>query len=968
MRIRTGYSFKTAIGHADNVLNRLKSIGWKVAPITDRTSTYGFNRYTKAAKKLDMRVIYGVELGVVTVLGEKKPSPDYWTFIAIDDLYPLHKLIGIATGNPCHKDYPSLTYEQAFEAEGLIKIAGSTVQLSECDAKEPDFFIGLSPSVSKGLYSEATAGKFKWLAVSDNVYTCEEDRELYRVTLGRRASTHSYPQYILSDEEWKKEMSFIADEETMKKAIDNREKMIKKAVATLKKATLLIPKRPKTLRAMCEEGARRIGINLKDKVYGPRLDRELHLIKEKNFEDYFYIIADMVQWAKKRMIVGPARGSSCGSLACYLLDITTIDPLQYDLLFERFIDTTRSDLPDIDIDFSDTKRSLVFEYAEEKYGIDRVARLGTIGLFKPRSALNQASMALQIPKWKMNKVLDSIIERSSGDARAMQAVEDTLNDTEAGRDILKEYPEILIASKIDSHPNSPGQHAAGIVITEEPIINYVAINSVTKSIMCDGKDAEDYNFLKIDALGLTQLSIFERTLELIGQKPTSEARWLEKLPVDDVKAFEVLNKAQFSGIFQFNGLAIQSLVKAITVDSIHDIIAIIALARPGPMSTGRAQQWVRRRMGLEEFHSPHPVFDPYLKPYFGIVMYQETVMKIGKDIGNLTWEDVIQLRRAMSKSLGKEFFDKYGDKWKAGGVEKGIPKDILDVFWDDLCSFGSYGFNKSHSVAYGMVSYYSCYLKAHYPLEFAAATLDAESDPGRQILMLRELRDEGIDYVPVDAETSIDKWVPKKSGNQHYLVGPLTQIKGFGPATVAEIMNCRRDKKPIRPVLQKRLENAKTEIDSLYPVRDAVRTYVPDLTVKNIFSSPVEAITVQCGETEGDVMIIAVLTRIAPRDENDKQNIIKRGYEVKGPHMSLNLFARDDSDEIFCKIGRYDYPRIAQAIMDRGRPGRAIYAIKGNCPKGFRMISVKAIRYLCDIDGEEDVINEEAKAKEEAES
>ena len=963
MRIRTGYSFKTAIGHTDSVLKRLMDIGWKVAPITDRVSTYGFNRYTKACKKLNLRPIYGVELGVVASLGEKKPSPDYWTFIAKDELLPLHRLIGLATQNVGRE--PSITYEQALDAEGLIKIAGNAVQLSECDADDPDLFLGLSPSIPRGLFKMGQEGGFKWMAVSDNVYPNEEDREFYRVTLGRRASTQSYPQHILSDKEWMDAVDLICNQDDMIKALDNRDRMITKANASLKKATLLIPKRPKTLRKLCEEGAKRVGIDLKDKVYGPRLERELRLIKEKQFEDYFYIICDMVQWAKKRMVVGPARGSSCGSLACYLLDITTIDPIPYDLLFERFIDTTRTDLPDIDIDFSDNKRHLVFEYAEKKYGVERVARLGTIGLFKPRSALNAASMALQIPKWKMNKVLDSIIERSSGDARAMQAVEDTLKDTEAGRSILEEYPEILIAAKIDSHPNAPGQHAAGIVITEEPIINYVAIDSRTKSIMCDGKDAEDYNFLKIDALGLTQLSIFERTLELIGQKPTSENRWLEKLPRDDQKAFDVLNKAQFSGIFQFNGLAIQSLVKSIVIEDIEDIISIIALARPGPMSTGRAQQWVRRRMNQEEFKAPHPIFEPYLRPFLGIVMYQETVMKIGKDIGDLTWEDVTQLRKAMSKSLGKEFFDRYGDKWKAAGERKGIPRDILDVFWDDLCSFGSYGFNRSHAVAYGMVSYYSCYLKAHYPLEFAAATLDAESNPGRQILMLRELREEGIDYVPVDPETSTDKWVPKRRGNQHYLVGPLTQIKGFGPATVAEIVEARRKKEPIRPVLQKRLENAKTEIDSLFPVRDAVKRYVPDLTVKNIFSTPVDAVTVQAGETHDEVMIIAVLTRIAPRDENDKQNLIKRGYAVKGPHMSLNLFARDDTDEIFCKIGRYEFPQMAQAIMDRGRPGRAIYAIKGTCPKSFRMISVKAIRYICDIDGTEEELNQQAKDKEE---
>ena len=958
MRIRTGYSFKTAIGDINQVAKRMKEIGAHVAPITDRASTFGFNRYAKAAKKEGLRPVFGVELGVVTELGMKKPAIDYWTFLAMDDLRPLHDIIGLATSNPDAE--PTLNYDQAMAAKDLIKMTGERVQLHLLNKKAKNLYMGLSPSVPKGLYKAGKAAGFKWVATSDNYFPEAGDMELYRVTLGRRAATQSYPQYILTDAEYMEACELIASKEELAAAIKLRNQLWERSKAELHKATLLIPEHPKSLLELCKDGAKHLGVNLKDAKYSSRLKHELDMIEMKKFSDYFYIIADLIQFAKKRMIVGPARGSSCGSLVCYLLGITTIDPLKFDLLFERFIDISRNDLPDIDIDFSDVNRHLVFEYAEDKYGKDRVARLGTVGLFKPKSALNTAALALQIPKWKMNKVIDSIIERSGGDSRAKQAIEDTLNDTDAGRAILEEYPEIMIASRMDSQPNNASQHAAGIVMTEEPIINYVAIDQRTKSIMCDKKDAEDFNLLKIDALGLTQLSVFERVLELIGETPVSG--WLEKLPLDDWKAFEVLNKGHFSGIFQFNGIALQSLTKQVTVESLDDIVSITALARPGPMATGSANQWVRRRMGQEAFSVPHKSFEPYLKPTMGIVIYQETVMQIGKDIGDLSWEDVNVLRRAMAKSLGKEFFDQFGNKWKANAIKRGVAPEIADKVWDDLCSFGSYGFNKSHAVAYGMLSYWACYLKAHYPLEFAAATLDAESEPLRQIMLLRELRSEGIDYVAVDPDHSEDRWVPVTEGKngRRLVVGPLTQIKGIGPATVKEIMRVRKQGGELRPAIKKRLINARTEIDSLEPIENAIKLQHPDLSKLNIVSKPTPIKEIQPG-WQGKVMVFAVAASISPRDENDNANVARRGYEVKGPHWCLNMFVRDDTDEIFVKIDRFKYQQLALPILDRGRAGKAIYAIKGTVPPSFRMISVEQIRYIGDMDAAGPVDREEQK-------
>lgn len=1215
MRIRTGFSFRNAVGHLPDVLKRLQEIGWKVAPISDTNSTFGFNKFTKLAKKAGLRPIYGVELAVATpTVGDEKSAQSYWTFFAKDNLRSLHDLIGTATSQD-----DELTYQQALSFDG-IKIAGERTQLEFIkEPKRANLYISLSPSTPKGLFNEAKKKGFKFIACSDNVYSAQADREFYRITLGKRSNTQTYPQHILDDKEWRSAVQYIADKKDQDSAIKNRDAALAQCKAEMKRATLLVPAKPKTLRQMCIDGAKRTGTDLKNKVYKERLDRELKLIEEKKFEDYFYVIADMVNWAKQRMIVGPARGSSCGSLVCYLLNITTVDPIPYGLIFERFIDTTRSDLPDIDIDFSDQRRQMVFDYAAKKYGEDHVARLGTVTMFKPTSALNAAGVALQIPKWQVSKVLDGVIERSSGDSRAMNALEDTLNETDAGRKLLAEFPEVKIAGRLEGHPNNSSQHAAGIVITQDPIAEYVAVDRRTKSAMVDKKDAEDLNLLKIDALGLTQLSIFERTLQLIG-KP-DKSGYLETLPLNDKKAFDVLNKGQWAGIFQFTGGALQSLAKQIKTKELEDMISITALARPGPMATGGANSWVKRKTGQEKVTTIHPMLTELTKETQGVVTFQEQCMEIMRQIGKFSWEDTSAIRKAMSGRLGNEFFEKYRANFLKGAKENNIEAKLAGEIFDQTCTFGSWAFNKcicgttkiklarklldgkkevsirelyklfesknykptllslfddgrikwqkcssiifngkkhcrtynfsngesvtctrdhkfiingkwqpigtakigdkikvaatqfeskkkhksrmtakdfagkkykvpqegfpkakdhpfwiggvfhylnifredmknqpckdcgkkskrmevhhndfddghtrpsdltwlcpschairhrlhggrlnkgerglttketifagsryagiretydiempehhnftlanglithnSHAVAYGLVSYWACYLKAHHPMEFAAATLDAEADPARQIALLRELKEEGIDYVAVDPEHSTDRWVPVTEGSnkRQYLVGPLTAIKGIGPSTVMKILEARKKNEPLAPKLLEKLREAKTSLDTLYPIADRVKKLHPDLSKINIISTPTPIIKVQCDMTgaqtgrygEVEVMIIAVVNKIAPKDENETVNIMKREAAgrkgvLTGPTAALNLFFEDDTDEIFAKIGRFDFERIGREVVERGRAGKSIYAVKGTVPKFFRMISISAIKYLGDMD------------------
>jgi hypothetical protein len=1052
-----------------------------------------------------------------------------------------------------------------------------------------------------GVIKRAVRHGWPLIATHDSFYPTPEDRSFYEILCGRGADLQMHAQHILSEAEWRESVEpFGLSPAQLEDALALARRALERSAGIpLPKASLPHPERKATLREMCLHGAEERGLKvLGDEVYEARLNRELALIEEKDYTDYFYIVSDLCKWAKKNMVVGPARGSSCGSLVCYLLDITDIDPIPYGLIFERFIDVNRDDMPDIDIDFSDKNRHMVFDYLCERYGHDHVARLGTVAMYQPKSSLSEVGTALKIPKWMCDAVADSMLERSGGDARALFKIEDTLATMPAGQRLVQEYPEVAIVTKFEGHPRHNSTHAAGIVVADKPIYEYVAVDERTGSTMCDKKDAEGaFNLLKIDCLGLTQLSVFEDCLELAGKKYD----YLLKIPMDDEEAFKVLNEGRWAGVFQFNGIALQSITKQFKVDSFNDIVCVTALARPGPLASGGAHEWVKRRNGSSPIAYPHPIFEPYMNDTLGVVLYQEQVMEIGRNVGDLNWGQVTQLRKAMSKSLGAEYFDQFGDPWKKGAISKGVDPKATVKIWDDLClsgdtvlenpfpskglyakmtlkelyvkggmqswqtkkrqsllmwdgqslkpsvnhgvtysgvkqtytlktelgneihateehkflqedgsyvalkdlevgghvmadggkipserkrvkgvgrggqnwwhklasgepilkrnieflrrttkncqhchdapyeethhinmdhedhrienllpvcrkchkklhaqvsgyavpwqsgrciikdtivsinprkmedvydvhmpsphhnflansivvhncAYGSWSFNKSHSVAYGLLSYWCCYLKARFPLEFAAATLTHESDPDRQLKLLRELVAEGYSYLPVCAETSTEKWSVARKGGKGYLVGPLSNVKGIGPKTVSAILSARARGEKMNERARKLLANAKTPIDSLYPIGDAFKRLLPDPHARNIVTKPTRIIDIKIEEDDYDVVIFCTLAKINPRDENEAVNIARRGFvRTDGLTASLNLQLKDDTDIIFGKISRFDYERLGKDIVDRGKANKALYAIKGRVRGNrggdmhFRMVMIKAVKYIGDI-------------------
>jgi len=487
------------------------------------------------------------------------------------------------------------------------------------------------------------------------------------------------------------------------------------------------------------------------------------------------------------------------------------------------------------------------------------------------------------------------------------------------------------------------------VVTDRPVAEYVAVDARTGGVHCDKKDAEELNLLKIDALGLTQLSVFEDCLQMAG-KPMD---FFESVPLDDPAAFAVLNSGRFSGVFQFNGEVLQKICAQFRIECFEDIVSVTALGRPGPMASGGTNEWVKRKTGVNPVTYAHPILEEDLAPTLGVVTFQEQVMTIGRNMGGLSWADVTALRKAMSKSLGREYFDQFGDKFKAGATAQGVDLEVATKIWDDLCSYGNWAFNRSHAVAYALVSYWCAYAKAYFPVEFAAATLSHTPDVDKQIKTLREMNVEGVDYIPVDAVQSVDKWTFGYTGanNQKLLIGPLTNVAGIGPKLMSQVMSAKARNEPYPPRAMKLLVKPRTKIDSLWPIRDAFARLMPDPAERNIHTSPIRVEEALAINDERTVMVFVLLRKLNLRDENEQVNVNRRGGLIyKSNTSSLNLQMVDDTGQIFCKVDRFKYENMGKPIVERGRVGKALYAVKGQTARGtFKMIRIQAIRYIGDI-------------------
>jgi len=914
LNIRTGYSFKSAFGKIENIL---KQCG-KFAGIADIESTYGHIRWNEACKAANIKPVFGVRLNVSDLhpKGEKvkRYRSNEFTLIAstTSALQEIYQLVDLSYQQ--FYQFPKINYEQLNNTSNeIIVLSGIAPELTKIKRK---VYLQLSPDLPALMRDT----KLEPVACIDNFYPKKKDKIIYEsLVYGQfTGENKTTPMHILTDDEW---LSLFPDQ---KKALKNKYQLLEMCSGVELPFAPMVKYNSnedpnELLKKLCKKWAKEKGL---DKgIYKERMKRELEVIKEKNFADYFLIVSDLLEYCKTVMAVGPARGSSAGSLVCYLIGITEIDPIKYDLLFERFIDINRSDWPDIDFDLQDTKRDLAIKYLQQKYGNDCVAQIANINKLQPKSAIIRVAKALNIPAFAIEAFKDSIEDRPEGDSRASSAISDAFKKSKIGRETLDEFPNLYHVKHLEGHPSHLSIHAAGLIVCPVPINKFCGVNSREKQniAMVDKRDAEKVNLLKIDALGLTTLSVLAEVCDQLGKSYS----WMYSLPLDDKKTFKLINKGSLSGIFQMEGETLKNLAKGMKIRTIEEIADLGALCRPGPLGSGAAARYVKQKSGKEDvqYLSNSKTVVEWTKTTMGNIVYQEQLMGIVKDYACLPWSDVIKIRKLMGKSQGDEAFSEFKEKFVKGAVDNGAKKKEAEKIWEEMKNFGKYGFNKSHAIAYSIITYLTAYFKANYPLEFAVAILNHTNNNNTALKILRELyENEGIEHVPFDVNISEKKWIVYRGK----LYGGLTTIEGIGPRNADIIIKCRETKRPVPPGIAKAVDEGYTPFKYLYPGQSV---YGDFYSKKSKFG---KATLIKDIQETGNYVFIGMLTKKEIRDLNDTKMIIKRGGEtVNGPSAYLTMQMEDDSDSISVSIGRYHFEELSDVVTEDSQVNKDWFVVFG---------------------------------------
>lgn len=467
-----------------------------------------------------------------------------------------------------------------------------------------------------------------------------------------------------------------------------------------------------------------------DKVVVERAEYELATIKRLDFADYFLIVYDFCQWGKANNIYfGPGRGSVAGSIVSYSLDISTIDPLKYDLLFERFLNPERISMPDIDIDIEDSRRDEVIEYVVEKYGRDQVAHIVTFGTMAARNAVRDVARVLKMSYLKADQLAKMlpppVFGRNVSLKNSLKDNEDLQRQYNSDSEIKKIFD---LALQLEGTIRSHGVHAAGVVISPTKMTNYCPLEINNKGIITTQysmNPVEDLGLLKMDFLALSTLTIIKNALRIIRKVYGVEID-INKVKLDDKAVFELLARADTLGVFQLESGGMRQYLQALKPNDFEDVVAMLALYRPGPLSTGLVDDFVKRKNGQQKITVIHKDFEPILRNTYGVLVYQEQVMRISRDICGFTGAQADELRKGMGKKIPK-IMKKLQQQFIDGGIKHGkIPKDIMEKLWQDVVGFADYAFNRSHSVAYGVIAYQTAYLKTHYRAAFMAAVMTSE--------------------------------------------------------------------------------------------------------------------------------------------------------------------------------------------------------------------------------------------------
>ncbi|MDP1845390.1 MAG: DNA polymerase III subunit alpha [Candidatus Moranbacteria bacterium] len=803
LHVHSHYSLLDGLAKIDELLDRAKELGMEALALTDHGVLYGAIEFYQKAKDRGIKPIIGCEM-YLTPNGRKNKRPK------IDDTR--HHLILLAKNDAGYKNLMKLVtiahlegfyYKPRIDREILRKHSEGLIGLSACvEGEVPSlvlsgrkeeaekiareyedifgqghFFLEIQDHpkfpnqkiANDGLIEISKRTGIPLVATTDLHYVNLDDAPIQDILLcvqtnrkvseSNRMNLMDFDLHMRSPQEIQEGFGHIPE------AIENTWKIAEMCNLEIELGNTKLPfytvpegyTPDSYLLELCEKG---LAQRFEKEITGEhrdRMDFELSVIEKTGFASYFLIVQDFVNWAKKKgIVVGPGRGSAAGSFVSYLLNVTNIDPIEYNLLFERFLNPERISMPDIDLDFADTRRDEVLAYVREKYGNDHVAQIITFGTMAARAAVRDAGRALGYPYDFCDKTAKLI--------PANMTIKDSIAGVPELASIYGADPAakklLDSASRLEGVCRHASMHACGVVITPEPVVNYSPLqyvsgdteNVVTQySASTKSSYVEKIGLLKMDFLGLKNLTIIQNAIKIIEKTRNIKIN-IDEIPFDDSKSYELLQSALTTGVFQLESGGMKRYLKQLKPTTFEDVIAMVALYRPGPMDW--IPDFISRKHGRKKITYVHPKLEPILKNTYGVAVYQEQVMQISQALAGFSLSEADILRKAMGKKI-PELIREEKIKFINGCLENNIERKIAEKVFAFIEPFAGYGFNRSHAACYALIGYQTAYLKAHYPIEFMAALLTADQqDIDRIAIEVEECRIMGIEVLPPNVNES----------------------------------------------------------------------------------------------------------------------------------------------------------------------------------------------------------------------
>jgi DNA polymerase III subunit alpha len=823
LHVRSAYSLLNSAAKIEELVKKASELGFHALALTDENVLYGAIPFYKECKKYGIKPIIGM---ITDVVLEREQQPYQLVLLAKNEtgyrnLVKISSVIQIKTpaGIPekwlryYSEGLIAITPGMNGKIESLLSQKQYTAAVEALTTYKQLFgsdqvYIGLQ---NHGLNDEAElqAELIRFcqetdtpLVATNNVhYINKEDAFVHdclsAIKHGVKISDENRPR-LESNEYYLKsaaEMTNLFQHYPL--AVANTLRIAEQCELKIELGNIKLPKYPVPtnqaahdyLRDLCIKGLYE-RFPKPEKIYFERLEYELEVIRKTNFSDYFLIVWDFMKFAREQSILtGPGRGSAAGSLVAYVLNITNVDPIEHGLLFERFLNPERVSMPDIDIDFPDQRRDEVIQYVVEKYGEQHVAQIITFGTLGARAALRDIGrvmgaspreidfLAKQVPN-KLGITLREAYEQSPSFQQAV-------NESPLARKIFE------TALKIEGLPRHTSTHAAGVVISEQPLTDIVPLQKGYEQIYLTQYPMdilEELGLLKMDFLGLRTLTLIENICALIKQK-TGETLDLQAIPFNDPKTYALLSRGDTAGVFQLESEGMRKVLQELKPSEFEDIVAVNALYRPGPMDY--IPLYIKRKHRREAVAYPHPDLEPILKSTYGVLIYQEQIMQIASKMAGFSLGQADLLRRAVGKKK-KEILDKERDNFIKGCIGKGYSREIANQIYDLIVRFANYGFNRSHAVAYSMIAYQLAYLKANYPLYFYAALLTSIIGHEEKIVQyILEAKQKNIHILPPSINRSFYPFVVE-DGKIRY---SLAAVKNVGTAAVKAIVQERRKRR-----------------------------------------------------------------------------------------------------------------------------------------------------------------------------